>query len=216
MRWRWPPTIARTLGVALDHRGESAPFRQGLVDAVPVGDRGGERRLVHGDDRRLRGGGGELRVESAQLLGLEAAAVLAGDRRVDDDQPQRPEVDCVVDRLVGGAGEGEDLPHRRAVVVVAGQDVERDPEPTDQLGGEPVLRGRRVLGEVPGDDDRVDPVRQPLDRVDHFPQRPLRLHPTDRRLAEVRVTDLGQKEGARQAADPSAAPLRSMGRKPDL
>ena len=73
------------LGVALDHGGERLAVGGAHDHAVPVGHAGDERGLVHGDDRRLLGRARELGLEPLELRRREVAAVLAGDRRVDDD-----------------------------------------------------------------------------------------------------------------------------------
>jgi hypothetical protein len=126
----------------------------------------------------------------------------ARDRRVGDDQAQRPEVDRVVERRVPLAGQVEGLPHRRPVVLVAGQDVEGDAEGADQLLRQRVLLRRGVLGEVAGDEDRVDRVRQRGDRGEDLAQGLLRLHALDRRLAEVGVGDVGEDEGPGHGGGP--------------
>ena len=202
IRCRWPPTIARTCGWGPITAARASRSDARHVDAVPVGDRGRQRRVVHGDDRRLVGSRGELGLQPLELGGLEVAVVLAGDGRVDDDEAERAEVDRVVDRLTALAADPERLPHRRPVVVVAGQDVDRHPEPADHLLRERVLLRRRVLGDVPGDEDRIRPVRQPLERLHHGLQAGLRLVPGLLRLADVRVAQLREEEGPRQGADP--------------
>ena len=154
------------LGMAGDHRGERAPLLGGQVDPIPVDHRRGQGWVVHGDDRRLRRGS-QRGVEPLQLSGIEAATVLAGKGRVDDHQPQRAEVDGIVERRVPLARGAENLPHRRPVVVVAGQDVDRHPELADHLRRQSVLLRLGVLGEVAGDKDRAGRVRQPLQCRDH-------------------------------------------------
>ena len=65
--------------------------------------------------------------------GPVSAAVLAGARAVEHDKPKRTEIDRVLQGLGIRAGRSEETTHRRAVVVVAGQHVERRVDPGDVL-----------------------------------------------------------------------------------
>jgi hypothetical protein len=149
--------------------------------------------VVHGDQRRGSGRLGERTIEPGERVGAELAAVLARDRRVERDEAQRPEVGGVVDALVAGAGELEVAAQRRAGVVVAGQDVQRQPERLEQGPDLLVLVVGGVLGQVAGDEhgrrarlergDRLDGGGQPCDRVAAVPLG-----------ADVRVAELREQE----------------------
>jgi thiosulfate/3-mercaptopyruvate sulfurtransferase len=168
--------------------------------------------MVHRDDRRLAGVRPERRIEAPQLLGLEGARVLAGDRRIDHDQLERTEVDRVVDRSVRLAGESEGLTHRATIVVIAGQDVDRHLEAGEQLAGAPVLGGSAMVGDVTGDDDRVDRGRQPAERRDHEGGAEGRVDSLLLRIGpEVEVAELGEDERTSQDGDSSAGPTRPLG-----
>ena len=104
----------------------------GEAHLVPRRDAGGERRVVEGDDRR-RVARGQLAVEPRELLGAELAGVLPGDRRVEHQQPQRTRLRRVGHPLGAGTGQSEVAPQPGAVVVVAGQHVDRRAGGREQL-----------------------------------------------------------------------------------
>ena len=102
-------------------------------------------------------------------------------------QPQRAGVRRVADRLGARAGQPEVAAQRGAVVVVAGQHVDRRAERREQLARELVLRVRAVLRDVAGDEHRVRPQAR---------RTPPTAAPAPRRVAaapvraDVRVAEL--------------------------
>ncbi len=150
-------------------QGEPVGLRQ--PDLVEHAHPDQERRVVHGD----QGGGGpvarELGLEPGQALRTEGAGVLAGDGRVAGDQSKRAERLRVLQRLALVAGSAEVGAHAVGVVVVADQHVERNRELGEQLGSALVLRRRRVLGDVAGQQHRVGQRVERVDGLDRGRQR---------------------------------------------
>ena len=88
-------------------------------DAVEGQKPGGERGVVQRDHDRRTGIRRELGLEPVELLGVKLAAVPAGNRAVEHEEPDRPDARGVADRLGAGAREIELAAKERAVVVIA-------------------------------------------------------------------------------------------------
>ncbi len=150
--------------------------------------------MVHGHDR-----GPTRRLEQRALqpvqLGLkQRAAGRAGDRRIQREQPQRPEIRGRVDGVVGAFRQLERGAHRRPVVVVAGQHDERELEAPQLLAYDRVLLAGAVIGEVAGDDDRVGRIRRSPQRIDGCGQRRRRRHRSAPVGADVGIGQLREQE----------------------
>lgn len=153
------------VGVAVGERGE--PLLAELPDRVHV--RGVQRdgRVVEGDEHGyLVRGAGEDAVQPLQGLVLEEALVLAGDGGVaeGDDEALAPEqlVDGGAGAVVVPGGRVEEAgPEGGPVVVVPGADEQRVPG-AEELPYDCVLVRAAVVGDVSGDEDRRQVVRQLL------------------------------------------------------
>ena len=86
-------------------------------------------------------------------------------------------------------------PGRGAVVVVPGQGVDRCSQLADHLRRPAVLLRGGVLGEVAGDEDRVGPIRQPPERLDHRAQAGLGVAPVAGRVERLALGSVQQVEG---------------------
>ena len=112
--------------------------------------------MVKRHERRLVGRSSQLGIEPAEPLGVELPAVVAGSRAVEHDQSHRAQIDGVLDRRRRVSRELELPPERRAVVVIAGHDVDGNVEVRQQAAQLLVLGGGAVVDQVSGDQDRVD------------------------------------------------------------
>jgi hypothetical protein len=149
--------------------------------------------VVHRHDRGRVRRDRQRRVEPAQPLAAELAAILARKRAVDDHQAELTEVDRILNRLPSCARNVEVAVERVAVVVVAREDVRRRLDACEQGAHLLVLRVGGVLGEVAGDENRVGPSVEGVHRLDG------RLEPRDRvdavpRRADVQVAQLHEDE----------------------
>jgi hypothetical protein len=89
--------------------------------------------MVHRDQRRLLRRLGQLGVEPVELIALERARILPRSRCVQDDEPQRAEIDRVTHRLAVSAWHAEVAMESTAVVVVARQHVQRRSQGPNEL-----------------------------------------------------------------------------------
>ena len=124
---------------------------------------GRERRMMHHDDRGSIGRLVEAVLEPRKALRVEGAPARAGDHRVERDEAHRPGVDRVLDervRLAQVRMVGERVPQRVALVVIAGQQVDRHRQRREQVAQMRVRLGPAGVGEVAGDHDDVGPLRQ--------------------------------------------------------
>jgi hypothetical protein len=111
--------------------------------------------VVHRDHGRHVRRRRERLLEPAEPPVVELTAVLARDRRVDDDEPQRAQVDGVLHRLPARSRNAEVPVQCVTVVVVAGQDVGGRVDLPQQCADLLVLVVGRVVGQVPRDEHRV-------------------------------------------------------------
>ena len=151
--------------------------------------------MVDREDGRSLGLGGQLGLDPGAALEAERSLLVAGDRRVPDDQPQVAHPGRVLKGLADRPGrrvEGEVLAQAVAVVVVAGEHEHGHRQRREQLADSLIRARRRRVDEVAGDDHRVR-------------ARGEREHPTDRgrerggRLTvlathtDVGIAELGQE-----------------------
>ena len=139
-----------------------------------------------------------------QLPGFEAAAVLAGDGRVDDDQPQRAEVDGVVERRVALAGRRGRAPRASSPGRRGCRAARTSATPSLPIS---FCARRYSFGfacSARSPETRIASGRSgsALSALTTVAQAGLGLGAVARALAEVEVGDLGEEEGAAQGADP--------------
>ncbi len=153
--------------------------------------------MVHGDQRRLLRGRGQLGVEPVELSALQRATILSGSRRVQYDEPQRAEIDGIAHRLAVRAGDAELAMEREAVVVVARQHVHRCLKRSEQRAHLLVFPIGRVIRDVAGDEHRIGPRPDRTDRLDcrGEPGHGLIVEP---RGTDVRIAQLREEKRPRQ------------------
>jgi hypothetical protein len=127
-----------------------------------------DRRVVEGDQGRPLG----LLLEPGAQPGgaglAEAAAVAPLLQRVEDEDPDRPLLDRILDEAVGGLGLREPAQEILAAVVVAEREADREGQVDERVAkacvGDSV---EAVLDEVAGGEQQVRARRHPHQRFQH-------------------------------------------------
>jgi hypothetical protein len=101
--------------------------------------------MVQREQGRLRRGGGQFGVQPRELVGVERARGAAGDRRVKGDEAQRAELGGIAHGLRAGSGDAELRAQRGAIVMIAGDHVQRRSDGGHDLAHGGVLRGGAML-----------------------------------------------------------------------
>lgn len=156
-----PAHDADHLIVPSDHLGLTLGADE--ADLVHPVDAGHERRMVLEHERGSVRVGAQHSVEPVHLAGSHAATVLARHRRVETHQSHGEMIDHVIEASVvlGDPWQvREDPAHLAAVVVIPGNGVHRERQPTEDLGEMVVLGRSAVVHEVARGEHRVGCRRQ--------------------------------------------------------
>ena len=197
------------LRVTFEDGAEGALIGRRQADLVHRRDPGRQRRMVQGQYRRCLGRVGKRLLQPYEPVGVELAAVLAGARAVEHDEPERPEVDRVLHRLGARAWRAEGATQRSTVVVVARKRVEREPERRKHLSELLVLAVGGMVGEVPREEHCVRLRLERADGIDGRGERRYGVAVAPVR-PDVRIAQLDDQKGPRHRADPTSREGRAQ------
>lgn len=180
--------------------GNDAAQRLGIREAAFVHalDSGPEWRVMHEDERRSIGCLVEPRFEPREPLRAERATAFAGHHRVERDQSQRVAVDHVLHEFAirKPVAVGERLPERAALIVIAGNAVNRHRERSEQVAQVTVFARVAEVGEVAGDEHDVGSGIEAVHPIDAAFEQGAGVDDAVRQRAsqlEVEIADLGDE-----------------------